>query len=530
MDQALYLKYRPQRFTDLDVVEVRDFFVGLLAFGKIPHAFLFTGPRGIGKTSAARILAKVVNCEKNRKAIRSGGGLEEPCGECDACRAIDNGSAMDVIEIDAASNRGIDDVRELREKIKLSPVALPFKVYIVDECHMLTTEASNALLKTLEEPPAHAIFVLCTTEAHKVIGTIVSRATRVIFRRANSKEVVGKLAKVVKSEKIKISEEALEQIARDAGGSFRDAVKVLEQLAVFGPDLDDTHVAKFLSRQEEGEPVRLIQHLVARDLERAMAEVEAVVEAGISARVFLERGLEELRKAILAKSGIPGVQEAKELKGAGTSDLLGLARVFDQAGRELKDAIIVSLPLELMVVEWCGAGVGESKESKSKKDQQTNTNDTPNPANSTNDAREIDLAGGPDSSGQSVPSDSSAKISIGEVETRWKEILQAIRPKNHSVEALLRSSRPLEVRGNNLELEVFYKFHKERLETDKCRRIIEESIESLLGVPMRITYRLGTGPQRLMKPDTAIEENISGKQIDDEILKAAEEIFGVEAI
>jgi DNA polymerase-3 subunit gamma/tau len=187
----LYLKYRPKTIDELDLVGVRKILTDIVKANKVAHAYLLTGPRGSGKTSTARVLARMVNCEKN------GEKLGEPCNKCSACQSILNSSAVDVIEIDAASNRGIDDIRELKEKIRLSPAILPKKVYIIDEVHMLTSEAFNALLKTLEEPPSHSLFILCTTEAHKVPETIVSRCAAIQFTKATSSEMLRSFKRVI---------------------------------------------------------------------------------------------------------------------------------------------------------------------------------------------------------------------------------------------------------------------------------------------------------------------------------------------
>ena len=220
-----YLKYRPQKVSELDLISVRESLEKILKSKKIPHAFLFSGPKGIGKTSAARIFAKSINCLGKRKDF-------EPCNKCDVCQEITNGSSLDLIEIDAASNRGIDDIRSLREKIKLSPARCRYKVYIVDEAHMLTTEAFNALLKTLEEPPAHAVFILCTTEPEKLPKTIVSRCLQIKFQKAKKEEVINSLKRVVKGEKLEVEKEVLAEISVNAEGSFRDAQKILDQLSL----------------------------------------------------------------------------------------------------------------------------------------------------------------------------------------------------------------------------------------------------------------------------------------------------------
>src|SRR3990167_7268759 len=207
---VLYRKYRPQSFSDLiGQNHIKEALLSSLKNGKISHAYLFSGPRGTGKTSTARIFAKSVNCQKTKiQDPKSQIQFGEPCNKCDSCLAITEGSHLDVLEIDAASNRGIDEIRDLREKIKLSPIGGRFKVYIIDEVHMLTAEAFNALLKTLEEPPAHAIFILCTTELGKLPPTVISRLQKFHFERAASDDLVKVLEKIAKSENVKVKEEA----------------------------------------------------------------------------------------------------------------------------------------------------------------------------------------------------------------------------------------------------------------------------------------------------------------------------------
>src|SRR3989344_3767734 len=229
---SFYQKYRSEKVDDLDLTSVRSAFESMMKSGEISHAYLFVGPRGLGKTSAARILARLVNCYKNSKTQGTKNSkLVEPCNECENCLSIKNGSAVDVMEIDAASHRGIDDIRDLREKVNLAPSVLVKKVYIIDEVHMLTSEAFNALLKTLEEPPAHVMFILCTTEAHKVPETIVSRCVKVNFSKATVAELTRSLERAAKGEGLKIAKEVLAELASGLDGSFREGHKLLEQLA-----------------------------------------------------------------------------------------------------------------------------------------------------------------------------------------------------------------------------------------------------------------------------------------------------------
>nr|MBP9719397.1 DNA polymerase III subunit gamma/tau [Candidatus Levybacteria bacterium] len=223
---VFYRKYRPQTIEELDSEDVKKTLQSILTTGSIPHAFLFTGPKGLGKTSTARIVAKYVNCQgKEEKNVK-------PCNQCESCLSITNGTNLDVLEIDGASNRGIDEMRDLREKIRLLPVSANKKVYIIDEVHMLTTEAFNALLKTLEEPPLHAMFILCTTEPHKVPATILSRCFHIQFKKATTPDLVHAFERIIKAENVEAEPEALIRIASFADGSFRDGVKVLEEIVL----------------------------------------------------------------------------------------------------------------------------------------------------------------------------------------------------------------------------------------------------------------------------------------------------------
>jgi len=257
---TFYLRYRPQTLADLDSADVRESLLKIFSAKSYPHAFLFSGPKGTGKTSAARIVAKILNCESASKKER-GPKLIEPCNKCAMCTSITNGSNIDVLELDAASHRGIDDIRILREAVKLSPAKAKFKVYIIDEAHMLTPEASNALLKTLEEPPGHVVFMLATTNPEKLIGTIRSRTTNINFKKAGKEEIIGRLTKIAKTEKIKADAEALKKIAERSGGSFRDAVKILEQLVNENISIDSKNVDKYLSLIS-GEKIQEFVHLL----------------------------------------------------------------------------------------------------------------------------------------------------------------------------------------------------------------------------------------------------------------------------
>lgn len=332
-----YRKYRPQKISQLDSTQVRDILTSILSAKDIPHAFLFTGPKGLGKTSAARIVAKIVNCEKK--------GLE-PCNKCSQCVSITNGTNLDILEIDAASNRGIDEIRELRDKIKLAPLSSNKKVYIIDEVHMLTREAFNALLKTLEEPPPHAIFILCTTEAEKLPETIVSRCFAVRFKRAGSEEIIRSLLRIIKEEKIAIDKEAVSQIAALSDGSFRDGAKILEQLksAAGRKKITPEFLAKVNITSNTVEYVHQLKDLLQkRKAKEALGVVAEIVKDGVEINLVVERLIEELHRELIDQI----IGEVKE-DGFTPEELKNLINLLARAHQEGKFAVIAQLPLELV--------------------------------------------------------------------------------------------------------------------------------------------------------------------------------------
>lgn len=310
---VFYRKYRPQKIEELDNEEVRSNLYSIFSKGGFAHAFLFTGPKGLGKTSTARIIAKVINCEKHKalKGQRTEKEIE-PCNKCEQCLSIANGNNLDVLEIDGASNRGIDEIRDLREKIKLAPFKASKKVYIIDEVHMLTTEAFNALLKTLEEPPSHALFILCTTEPHKVPATIASRCFRINFTRATAEELVRSMQRITKAEGIKADKEALLEIAKIADGSFRDATKILEEVAVFAGRKTvtaDLVNEKFNTLGISENLAAMLDALVQKDVKKGLTICKELVKQGMDFKFFIEQLVERLHLLLLQEVGVEKKRE-----------------------------------------------------------------------------------------------------------------------------------------------------------------------------------------------------------------------------
>jgi len=488
---TLYLKYRPKYLDELDLKDVGESLKKILSKGSTPHAFLFAGPKGTGKTSAARILAKIVNCESKNS----------PCGKCKQCVSIDKGNNLDVIEMDAASHRGIDDVRVLRDAVKLSPVSALKKIYIIDEAHMLTTEASNALLKTLEEPPEHVIFILATTNPEKLLETIKSRTTYIPFRKANPDEIVNSLKRVVLGEKIKIDNETLSVIAEAADGSFRDAIKILEQLVSEERQLSKEFLEEFLFKKKAFNLDTFTALLIKKDTKSLIEEIGKFEVKGVTVENFLEAILRKLRRSLLAKVGI-GTDEIVDLDKA---SLINLIELLEGALKDSSESLIEELPLEIAVIKWC--------EEEGDQSQSTHLKQNSSPA-----------PGGTISG--SLRAETSADQNPTQItDDIWKNILSLVKPINASIEALLRSSKPVAYNGKTLTLGVYYKFHKERLEDVRHRKILEEIVTQVLRSPTRVTCTLVEPPPKSIVEEIKVETVLTEGE-DKDIIKAAEEIFG----
>ena len=350
--QVVARRYRPQRFDELVGQEhVARGLSGAIQSGRIGHAYLFTGARGVGKTSAARIYAKALECER--------GPAAEPCNACDACLAIAAGQDVDVVEIDAASNRGIDEIRQLRQNVAVRPARGRFKIYIIDEVHMLTREAFNALLKTLEEPPAHVKFVLCTTEPEKLPITILSRCQRFDFVTVDAPAIARRLAQIVEAEGGRATAEALSLIARRAAGSMRDSQSLLEQLlgAASGRiGVDEVHAVIGTGREEQ--VGRLVQALADRDPKAALEAFAATLSGGADPGGVLEQVIAALRDALLASVGCEpgapggglGIDPAAFGRAVGTETLLAMLQIVDQSLSRMRTSGHAAILAEMAVV------------------------------------------------------------------------------------------------------------------------------------------------------------------------------------
>ncbi len=352
--QVVARRYRPQRFDELVGQEhVARGLSGAIETGRIGHAYLFTGARGVGKTSAARIYAKALECER--------GPAAEPCNACESCRAISSGQDVDVVEIDAASNRGIDEIRQLRQNVAVRPARGRFKIYIIDEVHMLTREAFNALLKTLEEPPSHVKFVLCTTEPEKLPITILSRCQRFDFQTVDPPAIARRLAQIVEAEGASVAQDALDLIARRAAGSMRDSQSLLEQLlgSATGPiGVDEVHAVIGTGREEK--VGALVAAITARDPRGAIEALDAALAGGADPGGVLEQLIAALRDCLLASVGCGpesllqgqglGVDLAAIGREVGTETLLAMLQIIDHALARMRTSGHAAVLAEMAVV------------------------------------------------------------------------------------------------------------------------------------------------------------------------------------
>jgi DNA polymerase-3 subunit gamma/tau len=515
--QALYRKWRPQTFDAVVGQEhVTRTLRNALRGGRVGHAYLFTGPRGTGKTTTARLLAKAVNCLAEAPDDR-------PCNECAICQALNEGRLLDLIEIDAASNRGIDEIRELRERVGFRPNEARYKVYVIDEVHMLTEPAFNALLKTLEEPPPHVIFVLATTEPHKIPETILSRCQRFDFRRLTVNEIVGRLTDLAEREGLQFEPEALTAIARQATGSVRDAESLLDQLIAYSDEaITRAQVQAVLGTGSLRAVSDLVGRLAAGDVAGGLDAINRAVDEGIAPGQLNRQVVEYLRGLMLLQVGdgdqslnLP--QETLEtMRDQATRipfrQVLQSVKLFNEAGRSLKGSLHPQLPLELAFIEAATPDLTEPAASPAQEaatdvptrppnrslGETPNTPTTPSPAVASPAPERLPATSTAQSSTQTVepkavPAEASAgadSLSVEAVRLRWGQVLQDIRPRSAALQALLRDSWVERVEGKTVVIGFKHTFHKDKVsETENCR-IVEQALEQVLGRPCRVECEL----------------------------------------
>lgn len=509
MPEALYLKYRPQTFDEVEGQEhVTRTLKNALALGRVAHAYLFTGPRGTGKTSTARILAKAVNCISETKP--------HPCNECLICRAINEERLLDLIEIDAASNTGVDDIRELREKVDFRPSEAKYKVYIIDEAHMLSNAAFNALLKTLEEPPSHVIFVLATTEPNKIPATITSRCQRFDFRRATLPELTGQLSSIAEKEHLDIEPAAVDLIARQATGSFRDGTSLLDQLMAYTDSRVTVAQVQALLGASSRETIHSIVGSIARrEVAEGLSAIAEAVDGGADPRQLARDLVEWLRGLLLSQAGSVRTLNLSSETAAEMSELaqimpadqiLRSIRLFTQAAFELRGSANVTLPLEMALVESCldlevtTTPRPSSRPTSTKKTQPPHRVETVKTSEPAPQSRSKDAEPKPTKTDEAAAQggEPAGDLNLDSVREQWGNMLTSLRKSSKSTEALLRDAQVLAVDGQQITIGFFYELHKTRVEGDKhAKPQIEKIFGQIFGSPVRIRCVVSPKKQKM---------------------------------
>jgi DNA polymerase-3 subunit gamma/tau len=506
MTQALYRKYRPKEW---DQVVGQDHVVQTLknaiAGDRVAHAYLFAGSRGTGKTTLARLLAKAVNCLNSNPAQR-------PDNECENCKAVNDNRFMDLIEIDAASNTSVDDVRDLRDKINFSPSQGKYKIYIIDEVHMLSTAAFNALLKTLEEPPPHAIFVLATTEIHKIPATVLSRCQRHEFRRVPVDEIVRQLKGIAKEEKIQADDDALIQIARQSAGGMRDAISLLDQLASMGGKVTLALAQTVLGTATSQTVLEVVSSVMDHDPGRGLETMHKALDAGADPRSLARQIVEYLRGLMLIQMGNAGQVEAtadvkKQMqahaRSFSTSDVLRMMKVFNHAAVEARGGWQPSLGLELALAEVMDAPSGPtplppapppSAAAQPKPQPVPEPHQKPRapkeepPPTLSQDAevQKEETSRPANVEGQTPRPPEKPGVSAAEVIKAWKRLTASLPKSQANLSALLNSVKMIDVQGRTLVLGLASDVLVSKINQPEQIELIQKLIEDEFGVSMNV--------------------------------------------
>ncbi|HUI45433.1 MAG TPA: DNA polymerase III subunit gamma/tau [Nitrospirota bacterium] len=513
--QVLARKWRPQVFDDVvGQGHITRTLQNAILSGRLAHAFLFSGPRGVGKTTTARILAKALNCIQ--------GPTPTPCGKCDSCLETAAGTSVDVVEIDGASNRGIEHIRELREAVKYAPVGGKYKVYVIDEVHMLTNEAFNALLKTLEEPPPHVIFIFATTEPQKIPATIHSRCQRYGFKRVLLHDIVGRLRTIADTEGIKISDGGLAMIARAAEGSMRDSQSLLDQAVSYsGMEINDSDLQATLGTVAQERLLQFAASLLARDAGDLLKQVDALMEQGQDMRQFLSGMVEHLRNMMIVKIA----SEPGQIMELPTADIEAIRQQADKAEADqllmLFDSLSKTLDdmrwsphqrftLEIGLIKACSLVplqplaevLGRMKELETRLASGRQPLTTPAEA-SMRSHHKVRETPQPQSSVQSVrPSAAPSPLTAqgGEQEDVWGVIMKALKSKKPALASFLEHSSLLEDTDTILVLGVKGIFQVSQVEKRENLDIIEQAALEVLGRKVQVKVKpLGDAPKSDIK-------------------------------
>jgi len=546
---TLYRKYRPKQFSDIvGQSAVKQILLEELKQNHASHAYLFSGPRGTGKTSAARLFAKSLNCAKRAKD-------GEACMKCQSCVSISEGKSSDLIEIDAASNRRIEEIRELREHVKYVPASSPYKVYIIDEVHMLTNESFNALLKTLEEPPPHVVFILATTELHKIPETIFSRCQHFQFTKLRHDEIVGRLQYLIKEEKVSVEEEILKDIARRSGGALRDAESLLGQILSIGKkSITASDAQLFLPRAGFETVFAWISALAVQDAREAFSLLQKAEDAGMSVDVLLDEALVLSRYMLVLAitddtDALATQYSADEIERivavcekAGASQLRKITHELLRAVQEMPHSSeLPILPLELASAAVCDTAVAATVAPVAAQEKQRAAVEPPKTEIATQPEKpKLEKTAPEETESPKAEVQPSVRTrptkeagithSLEEVLDGWGEVLMKVRDKSQALNFILGVAQPIAVRSGVVELGFKYRLQQEKVSEAHNRMIVEEIIEEVFGASYHVEASIRDDIVELKQSSRSQSGSnqpaISPEASDEEILmKTALEVF-----